>query len=160
MNRNTEMNVGQVIGTMNGLQVVGLDIAKQVFQLHTVEMNTGEIVNVQLKRAKVLERFANKPASLIAIKACGGAHHWARELSALGHSVRLLHAKIVRPLCQRKQNRCNRCARNLAGGPAARGEVCRDQDHGPAGDIDAASPTRGVDENADHANQRVAWIAV
>ena len=97
MNRNTEMNVGQVIGTMNGLQVVGLDIAKQVFQLHTVEMNTGEIVNVQLKRAKVLERFANKPACLIAIEACGGAHYWARELRSLGHSVRLLHAKIVRP---------------------------------------------------------------
>jgi transposase len=91
------MNAGQVIGTMNGLQVVGLDIAKQVFQMHTVEMNTGEIVNVQLKRGKVLERFANKPACLIAIEACGGAHHWARELSALGHSVRLLHAKIVRP---------------------------------------------------------------
>lgn len=97
MNRNTGRNAGQVIGTMNGLQVIGLDIAKQVFQMHTVEMNTGEIVNVQLKRAKVLERFANKPACLIAIEACGGAHHWARELSALGHSVRLLHAKIVRP---------------------------------------------------------------
>ena len=95
MNRNTGMNAGQVIGTMNGLQVIGLDIAKQVFQMHTVEMNTGEIVNVQLKRAKVLERFANKPACLIAIEACGGAHHWARELSALGHSVRLLHAKNV-----------------------------------------------------------------
>ena len=97
MNRNTGMNAGQVIGTLNGLQVVGLDIAKQVFQMHTVEMNTGEIVNVQLKRAKVLERFANKPACLIAIEACGGAHHWARELRSLGHSVRLLHAKIVRP---------------------------------------------------------------
>ena len=71
MNRNTGMNVGQVIGTMNGLQVVGLDIVKQVFQMHTVEMNTGEIVNVQIKRAKVLEHFANKPACLIAIEACG-----------------------------------------------------------------------------------------
>jgi len=97
MNRNTGMNAGQVIGTMNGLQVVGLDIAKQVFQMHTVEMNTGEIVNVQIKRAKVLEHFVNKPACLIAIEACGGAHHWARELRSLGHSVRLLHAKIVRP---------------------------------------------------------------
>ena len=97
MNRNMGMNAGQVIGTMNGLQVVGLDIAKQVFQMHTVEMNTGEIVNVQIKRAKVLEHFANKPACLIAIEACGGAHHWARELRSLGHSVRLLHAKIVRP---------------------------------------------------------------
>jgi transposase len=97
MNRNTGMNAGQIIGTMNGLQVLGLDIAKHVFQLHTVDMATGEISNVQIKRAKVGEHFANKVPSLIAIEACGGAHHWARELVALGHSVRLLHAKAVRP---------------------------------------------------------------
>ena len=97
MNRNTGMNAGQIIGTMNALQVVGLDIAKLVFQLHTVDMGTGEIVNVQIKRAKVLEHFANKAPCLIAIEACGGAHHWARELTALGHTVRLLHAKVVRP---------------------------------------------------------------
>jgi transposase len=97
MNRNPGMNAGQIIGTMNALQVVGLDIAKLVFQLHTVDMGTGEIVNVQIKRAKVLEHFANKAPCLIAIEACGGAHHWARELTALGHTVRLLHAKVVRP---------------------------------------------------------------
>ena len=97
MNRNTGMNAGQIIGTMGGKQVFGLDIAKHVFQLHTVDMSTGEIANVQIKRAKVLEHFVNKPKSLIALEACGGAHHWARELTALGHTVRLLHAKIVRP---------------------------------------------------------------
>ena len=97
MNRNTGMNAGQIIGTLNGLQVMGLDIAKHEFQLHTVDMGTGEISNIQNKRAKVLEHFVNKPPCLIAIEACGGAHHWARELSALGHRVRLLHAKAVRP---------------------------------------------------------------
>ncbi len=97
MNRNTGMNAGQIIGTMNGKQVIGLDIAKHVFQLHTVDMATGEISNVQIKRAKVLEHFVNKPPCLIAIEACGGAHQWARELTALGHRVRLLHAKAVRP---------------------------------------------------------------
>ena len=97
MNRNAGMNAGQIIGTMGGLQVVGLDIAKHVFQLHTVNMATGEIINVQIKRARVLEHFANRAACLIAIEACGGAHHWARELQALGHTVRLLHARAVRP---------------------------------------------------------------
>ncbi len=63
MNANTGMGAGQVIGTTNGLQVVGLDIAKQVFQMHTVDMGTGEIVNVQIKRAKVLEHFV-RPAGL------------------------------------------------------------------------------------------------
>lgn len=97
MNRNTGMSAGQIIGTMNGKQVIGLDIAKHVFQMHTVDMGTGEIVNMQIKRARVLEHFVNKPTCLIAMEACGGAHHWARELTALGHSVRLLHAKAVRP---------------------------------------------------------------
>ncbi len=55
MNRNTGMHAGQIIGTMNGIQVVGLDIAKQVFQMHTVNMGTGEIINVQIKRTKVLD---------------------------------------------------------------------------------------------------------
>ncbi len=97
MNRNAGMNAGQIIGWIDGQQVVGLDIAKSVFQLHTVDMATGEIVNRQLKRVKVLEHFANRAPCLIGIEACGGAHHWARELAAQGHSVRLIHAKAVRP---------------------------------------------------------------
>ncbi|MEQ5802726.1 IS110 family transposase [Halomonas sp. H10-9-1] len=97
MNRNAVQGAGQIIGLIDGRQVVGLDIAKNVFQLHSVDMRTGEIVNMQLKRAKVLEHFANRAPNLIGIEACGGAHHWARELTALGHSVRLIHAKAVRP---------------------------------------------------------------
>lgn len=97
MNRHSGMQAGQIIGTMGGLQVIGLDIAKSVFQLHSVDMSTGEIINKQLRVAKVIEYFVNKPHCLIAIEACGGAHHWARQLKALGHTVHLLHAKIVRP---------------------------------------------------------------
>lgn len=97
MNRKSGMSAGQVIGTVGGQQVVGLDIAKSVFQLHTVDMNSGEIVNQQLKRAKVLMHFSNKAPCVIGIEACGGAHYWARQLSAQGHSVRLIHAKAVRP---------------------------------------------------------------
>lgn len=97
MNRNAGMIVGQIVGTMNGQQVVGLDIAKHVFQLHTVDMNSGEIINKRLARDKVCAYFANLTPCLIAMEACGGAHHWARALTALGHSVRLLHARVVRP---------------------------------------------------------------
>lgn len=97
MNRNAVQGAGQIIGLIDGRQVVGLDIAKNVFQLHSVDMSTGEIINVQIKRAKVLEHFANRAPSLIGIEACGGAHHWARELTKQGHQVRLIHAKAVRP---------------------------------------------------------------
>ena len=98
MNVNTAMRAGQISGTLNGQQVVGLNIAKCVFQMFTVHRCTGEISNLQIKRSKVCEHFANHPDCLIAMAACGGAHHWARELSALNHSVRLLHAKVVREI--------------------------------------------------------------
>jgi transposase len=98
MNRNAStQSAGQIIGQIDGLQVVGLDIAKSVFQMHSVDMSSGEIINTQLKRAKVTQYFANHPPCLIGIEACGGAHHCARQLQALGHSVRLIHAKAVRP---------------------------------------------------------------
>lgn len=82
---------------MGGLQVIGMDIAKNLFQLHTVNMGSGEIVNVQLKRSKVLGHFANRAPYLIGIKARGEAPYWARELTAQGHTVRLIYAKAVRP---------------------------------------------------------------
>ena len=97
MNRNATQSAGQIIGLIDGRQVIGMDIAKNVFQLHSVDMSTGEIIKVQLKRAKVLEHFANRQPCLIGIEACGGAHHWARQLTAQGHCVRLIHAKAVRP---------------------------------------------------------------
>jgi transposase len=78
------------------LPVIGLDIAKNVFQLHSVDAATGEIQRRQLKRPKVAEFFANRQPSLVGIEACGGAYHWARTLLAMGHKVKLLPAKHVR----------------------------------------------------------------
>jgi len=78
------------------LPVIGLDIAKNVFQLHIVDAETGEIQRRQLKRAKVAEFFANCQQSLVALEACGGAHHWARTLQTQGHQVKLLPAKHVK----------------------------------------------------------------
>ena len=77
--------------------VVGIDIAKRVFQLHWIDRDTGEIVSLQLKREKFLEHFANRAPCLIGMEACGGSQHWARKLAALGHQVKLMPAKAVRP---------------------------------------------------------------
>jgi hypothetical protein len=79
MNRNTGMHAGQVIGWMNGLQVVGMDIAKSVFQIYTADMKTGELRDKRLKRDKVLEYFRLMAPAVVAMEACGGAHHWARQ---------------------------------------------------------------------------------
>jgi len=84
--------------------VVGVDIAKRVFQLHWVELGSGEIVSVQRKRAKFLEHFANRLPCLIGMEACGGSQHWARELHKLGHEVKLLSARMVKAFVSGNKN--------------------------------------------------------
>jgi transposase len=75
----------------------GLDLAKRVFQLHWVDMETGEICRRQLKRSEVAEFFAKRAPAVVAMEACGSAHYWARKLKALGHEVKLIAAQFVRP---------------------------------------------------------------
>jgi transposase len=86
------------------LTPVGIDIAKNVMQLHYVDQETGEIVNKPVKRAQLLEHFANRAPCLIGMEACGGAHHWARELSKMGHQVKLLPAEFVKAFNIRNKN--------------------------------------------------------
>ncbi len=75
---------------------VGVDIAKNVFQVHYVDQETGEIVNKPIKRAKFLEHFANRASCLIGMEACGGAHHWARQFTKMGHQVKLMPGEYVK----------------------------------------------------------------
>jgi transposase len=85
----------------------GLDIAKQVFQVHGVNEHGVMKGRKTLARAKVLEFFAQLPPCLIGIEACGSAHYWARELSKLGHTVKLLAAQFVIPYRKRGKNDAN-----------------------------------------------------
>src|ERR1700690_4017860 len=87
----------QTRGSMMKHTVVGVDTAKRVFQLHWIDQETGEIVSLQLKREKFLEHFANQGPCLIGMEACGGSQHWARKLQTMGHQVKLMPAKAVRP---------------------------------------------------------------
>ena len=74
----------------------GLDLAKRVFQLYWVEPDTGEVIN----RNKLIEFLANRAVGTVALEACGSAHWWARKLRTMGHDVRLLHARYIRPFVQ------------------------------------------------------------
>lgn len=86
----------------------GIDIAKLVFQIHGVNANTGETVMVKkLARHEMLRYFANKPAMLIGIEACGGAHYWARELAKFGHTVKLMTPQYVAPYRRGGKNDAN-----------------------------------------------------
>jgi transposase len=75
----------------------GLDIAKQVFQVHGVDEHDKPQLRKRLSRDKVLPFFAQLPPCEIGIEACGGAHYWARELTKLGHTVRLIATHFVTP---------------------------------------------------------------
>jgi transposase len=86
---------------------VGLDIAKEVFQIHGVDENGKSRLRKQLARAKVLEFFAQLPACLIGIEACGSSHYWGRELTKLGHTVRLMAAQFVIPYRKRCKSDAN-----------------------------------------------------
>lgn len=84
--------------------VIGMDIAKQVFQVHEVDPASGEIRRFQLRRSQVLEHFANRTPCTVGMEACGGAHHWARQLITLGHTIKLLPAHKVRPFAVGNKN--------------------------------------------------------
>ncbi|EAQ4835314.1 IS110 family transposase [Salmonella enterica] len=75
---------------------VGVDIAKHVIQVHFIDEHTGEVIDKQLRRQDFLMFFCNREPCLIGIEACGGSQHWARELTKLGHKVRLLQARFVK----------------------------------------------------------------
>src|SRR5580700_7474686 len=75
---------------MQTITTIGLDIAKSVFQVHGVDAGGPVIVRRQLKRRYVLTFFQKLSPCLVGIEACASAHHWSRELQALGHTVRLM----------------------------------------------------------------------
>ena len=75
----------------------GVDTAKNVMQMHWVDTSTGEIKCKKLSRAKFIEFFAQRQPARVVMEACAGAHHWARELTALGHQAELLPPHQVRP---------------------------------------------------------------
>ena len=83
---------------------IGLDIAKSVFHVHGVDAAGAVVLRKRLRRREVVGFFAALEPCLIGIEACGGAHHWGRELSALGHEVRLLPPAYVTPYVKRGKN--------------------------------------------------------
>jgi transposase len=98
-----------------GKQVVGVDIAKSVFQVYTIDKETGEVFNKPIKRPKFLEWFANRAPCLIGMEACGGSQHWARQLQEMGHEVKLMGGKMVKAfVCGNKNDAADAYAIYLA----------------------------------------------
>ena len=82
---------------MKQITTIGLDLAKQVFQVHAAAADGSPIFNRKLRRAEVLRFFEKTPACLVGMEACGSAHYWARKLTEFGHTVRLMAPQFVKP---------------------------------------------------------------
>lgn len=74
---------------------IGIDLAKSVFQVHGVDGRERTVIRKRLKRSELLSFFAQLPVCVVGIEACGSTHHWARQLHALGHEVRLMAPRFV-----------------------------------------------------------------
>ena len=89
---------------MQAITTIGLDIAKSVFQVHGIDAEGRVIIRRQLKRRYVSAFFQKVPPCLVGIEACATSHHWSRELTALGHTVRLMPPAYVKPYVKRQKN--------------------------------------------------------
>ena len=83
------------------VKTVGLDLAKDVFQVHGISETGRKVFNKKIKRGKLLAFFETLPRCVVGMEACGSAHHWGRELRKLGHDVRLMPAAYVKPYVKR-----------------------------------------------------------
>ena len=89
---------------MSEVNVIGLDLAKHVFQVHGADAAGRVMLRRKVRRAQVLEFFGRQPRCVVAMEACGGAHFWGREIGRLGHEVRLIPPAYVKPFVKRQKS--------------------------------------------------------
>ena len=89
---------------MEGIYIIGIDLAKQSFQLHGARGDGSVAFRKKLTRGKVLGFLTSQPRCVVAMEACAGAHYWGREIGKLGHEVKLVPPVYVKPYVKRHKN--------------------------------------------------------
>src|SRR3974390_183063 len=90
--------------SMDQVTIIGLDLAKRAFQVHGARGDGGVVYRQKFSRDKILTFLAQQPRCVIAMEACGSAHHWGRAIRDLGHEVRLIPPIYVKPFVKRQKN--------------------------------------------------------
>ena len=89
---------------MTEIAIIGLDLAKNILQVHGADASGVPVLKKRLRRDQVLPFFARLPACTVAMEACSGAHYWAREIARFGHKTRLIPPAYVKPFVKRQKN--------------------------------------------------------
>ena len=89
---------------MNEVSIIGVDLAKNVFQLHGSGADGSVLFRRQVRRAQFLEFFEAHERCIVAMEACASAHHWGRQLQVMGYEVRLIAPAYVKPFVKRQKN--------------------------------------------------------
>jgi len=89
---------------MSDITRIGVDTSKAVFTLHGVDATNRPVLRMNLRRGQVIPFFRKLPPTIVALEACGSSHYWAREIAALGHTVRLVPPQYVKPYVKRSKN--------------------------------------------------------
>jgi hypothetical protein len=143
--------------SMGDITTIGLDLAKSVFQVHAIDEAGSVMMRKRLRRSQVLAFFAKIPPCLVGLEACGTAHHWARELIALGHEARLMPPNYVKAYVKTQQARRGRCRGDLRGGSASVDALRTGKNSRPTVGTDDASGSGFADPPAYHARHCFTW---
>ena len=139
------------------LSALAIDTSKAVFTLHCVDQQDRPVLRINLRRAQMIPFFKKLAATEIAMEACGGSHHWARELIALGHTVRLIPPQYVKPYVKRGKNDRNDAEAicEAAGRPGMHFVPVKSVD--ATGSGDGVEGARDAGRSAHPAGQHATW---
>lgn len=132
---------------------VGVDLAKNVFQVHGIDEHGKVLAKKQLRRDQMAGFFVNLPPCLIGMEACGSAHHWARKLQTMGHTVRLMAPQFVKPYVKTNKNDAADAEAILRGSGPAEHALRADQECRATVGAGSAPSSPGFREGAHSAGQ-------
>ena len=124
---------------MEEVGIIGIDLAKRSFQVHGARVDGSVAYRRKLSRGKLLNFLASQPPCTVAMEACASAHYWGREITSLGHEVRLVPPIYVKPFVKRQKERRGGRRGDHGSGRASDDAFRGGQDRGAAGAGDAVS---------------------